>query len=90
VCSNSGRESQKLWLYDQIFGKEFNLGFHQPNQRLSRACIVLIVLTWDHMGKYRNIFFSEAIALVEPKLCINHWKVLYKLRFFNFISEQKT
>jgi hypothetical protein len=30
-------------------------------------------------GKYRNIFFSEAIALIEPKLCINHWKVLYKL-----------
>jgi hypothetical protein len=29
--------------------------------------------------KYRNIFFSEAIALIEPKLCINHWKVLYKL-----------
>jgi hypothetical protein len=23
-------------------------------------------------GKYRNIFFSEAIALIEPKLCINH------------------
>jgi hypothetical protein len=32
------------------------------------------------MGKYRNSFFSEAIALIEPKLCINHWKVLYKLR----------
>ena len=30
------------------------------------------------MGKYRNIFFSEAIALIEPKLCISHWKVLYK------------
>jgi hypothetical protein len=41
----------------------------------------VIVLTQDHMGKYRNIFFSEAIALIEPKLCINHWKVLYKLRF---------
>jgi hypothetical protein len=27
-----------------------------------------IVLTLDHMGKYRNIFFSEAIALIEPKL----------------------
>jgi hypothetical protein len=24
------------------------------------------------LGKYRNIFFSEAIALIEPKLCINH------------------
>jgi hypothetical protein len=33
----------------------------------------VIVLTQDHMGKYRNIFFSEAIALIEPKLCINHW-----------------
>jgi hypothetical protein len=43
----------------------------------------VMVLTQDHighMGKYRNIFFSEAIALIEPKLCINHWKVLYKLR----------
>jgi hypothetical protein len=38
----------------------------------------VIVLTQDHMGKYRNIFFSETIALIEPKLCINHWKVLYK------------
>ena len=42
----------------------------------------VIVLTQDHMGKYRNIFFSETIALIEPKLCINHWKVLYKLRVF--------
>jgi hypothetical protein len=31
---------------------------------------------------YRNIFFSEAIALIEPKLCVNHWKVLYKLCVF--------
>jgi hypothetical protein len=42
----------------------------------------VIVLTQDHLGKYRNIFFSEAIALIEPKLCINHWKVLYKLCVF--------
>ena len=34
------------------------------------------------MGKYRNIFFCEAIALIEPKLCINHWKVLYILCVF--------
>jgi hypothetical protein len=34
------------------------------------------------MGKYRKIFFSEAIALIEPKLCINHWKVLFKLCVF--------
>ena len=33
-------------------------------------------------GKYKNIFFSEAIALIEPKLCINHWKVLYKFCVF--------
>jgi hypothetical protein len=42
----------------------------------------VIVLTQDHMGKYRNTFFSEAIALIEPKLCISHWKVLYKLCVF--------
>ena len=45
----------------------------------------VIVLTQDHMhdmGKYRKIFFSEAIALIEPKLCINHWKVLFKLCVF--------
>ena len=42
----------------------------------------VIVLTQDHMGKYRNIYFSEAIALIEPKLCMNHWKVLYKLCVF--------
>jgi hypothetical protein len=28
------------------------------------------------------MFFSEAIALIEPKLCINHWMVLYKLCVF--------
>jgi hypothetical protein len=28
------------------------------------------------------MFFSEAIALIEPTLCINHWKVLYKLWVF--------
>jgi hypothetical protein len=42
----------------------------------------VIVLTQTICGKYRNIFFSEAIALIEPKLCINHWKVLYKLCVF--------
>ena len=42
----------------------------------------VIVLTQTIWGKYRNIFFSEAIALIEPKLCINHWKVLYKLCVF--------
>jgi hypothetical protein len=52
-------------------------------------------LTRDHMGKYRNIFFFEAIALIEPNMCINHWKVLYKfthglglyiLRFYPSLS----
>ena len=42
----------------------------------------IIVLTQDRMEKYRNIFFSETIALINPKLCINHWKVLYKLCVF--------
>ena len=42
----------------------------------------VIVLTQDHMGKYRTILFSEAIAPIKPKLCVNHWKVLYKLRVF--------
>ena len=42
----------------------------------------VIVLTLDPMGKYRNSFFPEAIALIEPKLCINHWMVLCKLRVF--------
>jgi hypothetical protein len=37
-------------------------------------------------GKYRNMFFSEVIALIEPKLCINHWKVLYKLCVFILIG----
>ena len=26
--------------------------------------------------------FFEAIAVIEPKLCFNHWKVLYKLCVF--------
>jgi hypothetical protein len=42
----------------------------------------VIVLTQDHMGKIQKYVFSEAIALIEPKLCINHWKVLYKLCVF--------
>jgi hypothetical protein len=37
-------------------------------------------------NRYRNMFFSEAIALIEPKLCINDWKVLYNGRSFtNFV-----
>jgi hypothetical protein len=38
--------------------------------------------TYKEGGKYGNIFFSEAIALIEPKLCINHWKVLYEVCVF--------
>ena len=49
----------------------------------------VILLTQDHMGKYRNIFFSEAIALIEPKLCINHWKVLYTLCVFYVVRNSK-
>jgi hypothetical protein len=80
------------------------------NQRISRACIVHLVIkktNWfyvktmscsgSHLGitinikntkfvkdlpMMDNIFFSEAIALIEPKLCIHHWKVLYKLCVF--------
>jgi hypothetical protein len=33
-------------------------------------------------GENTEIYSSEAIALIEPKLCINHWKVLYKLCIF--------
>ena len=35
------------------------------------------------------MFFSEAIALIEPKLCINHWKVLYKLCVFYVDQKSK-
>jgi hypothetical protein len=31
----------------------------------------VIVLTQDHMGKYRNIFFSEAITLIASRLKIS-------------------
>jgi uncharacterized membrane protein YeiB len=51
----------------------------------SLALIIFVVSekkAFEHFPKYRNIFFSEAIALIESKLCINHWKVLYKLCVF--------
>jgi hypothetical protein len=35
------------------------------------------------------MFFCEAIALIEPKLCINHWKVLYKLCVFYVVRAYK-
>jgi hypothetical protein len=44
--------------------------------------LIIFVVSEKKALKYRNIFFSEAIALIEPKLCINHWKVLYKLRVY--------
>ena len=58
------------------------IGFFMPVRNPRWLPPQVIVLTQDHMGKYRNIFFSEAVALIEPKLCIDHWKVLYKLRVF--------
>jgi hypothetical protein len=44
----------------------------------------VIVLTQDHMEKIQKyaLFWSYRITLIEPKLCINHWKVLYKLCVF--------
>ena len=33
--------------------------------------------------------FFEAIALIEPKLCFNHWKVLYKLCVFDVDRNSK-
>jgi hypothetical protein len=58
-------------------GKMFqNASSLEPLRQLKPNCPGMII------GKYRNIFFSEAIALIEPKLCINHWKVLYKLCAF--------
>ena len=62
-----------IWRSSKKFG--FFVPIRNPRWLLPQV----IVLTQDHMGKYRNIFFPEAIALIEPKLCINHWKVLYKL-----------
>jgi hypothetical protein len=58
------------------------VGFFMPIRNPRWLPPQVIVLTQNHMGKYRNIFFSEANALIEPKLCINHWNVLYTLRVF--------
>ena len=46
--------------------------------RFKIAATAGVSLTLDPMGK----MFQNAIALIEPKLCINHWKVLYKLCVF--------
>jgi hypothetical protein len=37
-------------------------------------------LLGSSMNKDQRLF--EAIAVIEPKLCFNHWKVLYKLCVF--------
>jgi hypothetical protein len=63
-----------------IWRSSKKFGFFMPIRNPRWLPPQVIVLTQDPMGKYRNIFFSEAIALIEPKLCINHWKVLYKRR----------
>jgi hypothetical protein len=37
-------------------------------------------LTLDPMGKYSNVFFSEATNMIKAKMYMNvHWMVLYKL-----------
>ena len=65
-----------IWWSSKTFG--FFMPIRNPRWLLPHV----ILLTQDHMGKYRNIFFSKANALIEPKLCINHWKVLYKHHVF--------
>jgi hypothetical protein len=37
-------------------------------------------LTFEHMGKCSNAFFTETTNMIKAKLNMNyHWKVLYKL-----------
>ena len=75
------------WIIIWKSSKKF--GFFMPIRNPRWLPPQVIVLTQDHMGKYRNNFFSEAIALIEPKLFINHWKVLYKLRVFYVYRNSK-
>ena len=42
--------------------------FFMPNRNSIWLPPQVIVLTQEHVGKKRNMFFSEAIALIEPKL----------------------
>ena len=59
-------------------GKMFqNASSLKPLGQLKPNCPGIII--WRSS---KNVFFSEAIALIKPKLCINHWKILYKLRVF--------
>ncbi|XP_062602831.1 uncharacterized protein LOC134264549 [Saccostrea cucullata] len=37
-CSEDGMVPKKFWLYDRIFGEEFNLGFHKPKKDLCTIC----------------------------------------------------
>jgi hypothetical protein len=69
-----------------IWGFPKKFGFFMPIRNPRWLLPQVIVLTQDHMRKYRNMFFSEANALIEPKLCINHWKVLYKYHVFMLIG----
>jgi hypothetical protein len=49
-----------------------------------------IVLTHDHMGIYRNIFFSETTELIEPELYMNDdWMVLYKVTVFILVGNSR-
>ena len=49
-----------------------------------------IVLTQDHMGIYRNIFFSETTELIEPGIDMNDdWMALYKVTFFILVGNPR-
>ena len=49
-----------------------------------------IVLTQDHMGIYRNIFFSETTELIEPELYMNDdWMVLCKVTVFILVGNPR-
>ena len=43
-----------------------------------------VVKQEDNMGKWKKLFISETINLIEPKLyIINHWMVPYKMSIIN-------
>jgi hypothetical protein len=68
---------------------KFSKTVNNINQRLSRACIVHLVIkknNWSYVktmscsGSHLGSFFSEATRTVETKLPRNdHWKVLCKI-----------
>jgi hypothetical protein len=45
--------------------------------KFKMAATAGLSLTLDHMGKYRNIFFSEAIALIEKYVAPLQTKKFY-------------